>query len=71
MGEMGSGPIFPTLRRAEVEDRLGFVLRIRQSQEQAIRRLEGLPDERRASAEIRTDSGITEQLKIFESNQCK
>lgn len=43
------------LRRAEVEDRLGFILRIRQSQEQAIRRLEGLPDERRASAEIRSD----------------
>lgn len=36
------------LRLKEAEDRLYFILKIRESQEQAIRRLEGLPDTQRA-----------------------
>jgi hypothetical protein len=34
------------LRLAETQERFNFVLKIRDSQEQAIRRLEGLPDTR-------------------------
>ncbi len=42
------------LRLAEMEERFSFVLKIRQSQEEAIRRLEGLPDQQRASANSET-----------------
>jgi len=45
------------LRLAEVGERFKFVLKIRQSQEEAIRRLEGLPDEKRASTETGMNSG--------------
>lgn len=37
------------LRLIEAEDRFNFILKIRQSQEEAIRRIEGLPDTQRAA----------------------
>lgn len=49
--ENGQWENLSELRLAEVEERFRFVLKIRQSQGQAIRRLEGLPDQNRASVQ--------------------
>lgn len=46
--EKGYWENLSALRLSEAEDRFRFVLKIRQSQEEAIRRLEGLPDTQRA-----------------------
>lgn len=44
------------LRVAEADERFKFILKIRESQEQTIRRLEGLPDEQRNSTSMNTSS---------------
>ncbi len=50
--EEGQWENLSELRLAEVEERLHFVLKIRQSQDMAIRRLEGLPDQQQSSMDF-------------------
>lgn len=54
--EQGLWKNLSELRLHEAEERFSFILKIRESQEEAIRRLEGVPDEQRLSSQDNSDT---------------